>query len=103
MTSSDRGLNRIRAIGSTKFFGTLEGRQSTTDEELIPTPAVLFKKQNRLPRRAGARSRTRSLDFHQRDQAMHLRFAGRELGQDTPQAQCVLTQRRAYQIVTRCR
>ena len=46
MTRRDCGLQRVRAKNASKFFGTLQSRETATDEELIPACAVLFEQQD---------------------------------------------------------
>ena len=100
MTGGNRGLERVRASRPAERFGTLERRETTTDEELIPERAVLVEEQDRLSRRADARPRARRLDLHQRDQAVDLGLVRSELGQDAPETQRILAERRPHPVVT---
>ena len=43
MTGGDRGLKGVRAERAGEFLGTLERRETTTDEELIPAGAILVE------------------------------------------------------------
>jgi hypothetical protein len=70
-----------------ELLGTLQHRETTTDEELIPARAVLIEEQDGLPGRADPGARAGRLDLHQRDEAVHLRLPRSELGQDTTQTQ----------------
>jgi hypothetical protein len=68
--------------------------------ELVPEPTVLIEEHDGLSRRSHARPRARRLDFHQRDEAVDLRFLRNELGQDTPKTQRVLAECRSRPVVT---
>ena len=79
--------------------GPIECRKPTADQQLIPQRAVLIEEQDRLPRRAHARPRARRLNLHQRDQAVHLGLLRREPGEDAPEPQRVLAERRPHPVV----
>lgn len=65
VTGSDRGLERVGPKRATEHLGTLERRETTADEKLIPAGAVVIEKQDGLCRRADPRARARRLDLHQ--------------------------------------
>ena len=55
VTGGDGGLERVRAMRAAELLGTLQRRETTTDEELIPERAVLIEEQDGLSRRANSR------------------------------------------------
>ena len=103
VTGRDRALERVRAVGAPERLGPRQRRQPAPDEQRIPARAVLVEQQDRLSRRPRARARARRLDLHQRDEAVHLRLVRSQLGQDPPQTQRVLAQRRPHPVVSRRR
>src|SRR5262245_34583934 len=92
MTSGDRGLKRIRPKRAPERFGSLQRRETATDEELIPARAVLLEKRDDLSRRADTRPRPRRLNLHQRDESVDLRLLRNKPGQDTPETQRLIAQ-----------
>ena len=70
------------------------------NKELIPVRAVLFEEQDWLSRRSHTRSRTRCLDLHQGDKAVHLGLLRSEFGQDTSETQRILAEGRPQPVVT---
>src|SRR5258705_7666412 len=103
MTRGNGSLERVGSGGATKRFGTLERRQTAPDQQMIPAPAVLVQQQNRLTGRSHAGTNARRLDLHQRNEPVDLRFGGSQLGEDPPQAERVLTERRPDPLVARRR
>src|SRR3989442_4654366 len=100
MTGGDRCLERVRAQPAAELLGTLERRETTTDEDVIPAPAVLIEQQDGLSRRADPRAQARRLDLQQRHEAVDLRLPGSQLGQDAAEAERVLAERRSNPVVT---
>ena len=47
MTGDDRRLERVPATRAAQLFGTIQRRETATDEELIPERAVLIEEQDR--------------------------------------------------------
>ena len=84
-------------------LGAVEGGQAAPDQQAVPAAAVLVEQQDGLARGAHAGAQAGRLDLHQRDQAVHLGLARRQLGEDAPEAQGVLAEGRAQQVVARRR
>ena len=93
MAGGDGGLQGVGAGRGAELLGTIECSKAAANEQLIPAAAVLIEQQDGLARRAEARSGTRGLNFHQRDQTVDLRLGGREAGEDAAEAQCIFAQR----------
>src|SRR6202041_2347489 len=70
------------------------------DQQLIPEPTILIEQQDRFARRAGSRSGTRCLDFHQRDKGMNFRLFRSEFGQDAAETERILAERGSHPVVT---
>ena len=90
VTGSDSGLQRVWAARAAQLFGMIERRKTTTDQESIPLCTILLQQQDRFALAIDAGARTRGLDFHQREQSVHLRFARREPNQHATQSQRLL-------------
>ena len=104
MTGRDRGLQHIGSALRAEPLGTLERAEPAADQEVVPAGAVLLEQQDRRAVRGGACTEPRSLDFHQRDEPMHLRLGGRQLGKNAPQPQRLLAQRGPDPVLAgRCR
>ena len=76
-----------------------EGGEPAVDEHVVPARAVLVEQQHGLSGRPDARAEAGRLDLHQGDQAMDLGLLGDQLGEDAPQAQRLLAERRAHPVV----
>lgn len=100
MTGGDRGLQRIRSQRTPEHLGTLNRRETTTDQQLIPACTVLIEEQDGLSRRADPGAQAGRLDFHQPDEAVDLRLRRHELGQDSAETQRLLAERRTHPVVT---
>src|SRR5262249_24276024 len=85
VTCRDRCLQRVPTVLPAEPLGALERSETTANEQLIPTPAILIEQENGLTGRPHAGARARRLDLHQRDETVHLRHLWNELGQDAPQ------------------
>src|SRR5439155_11418234 len=83
-----------------ELLGRRGRRETSTDEDVIPAPAVLIEQEDGLPRRADPRAQARRLDLHQRDEAMDLRLPRSELGQDATETERVLAERGSHPVVT---
>src|SRR3984957_12674182 len=100
MTCSDGSLKRVGAARATEFFCTIERSQAATDEQLIPEPAILIEQQDRFARRAGSRSGTRCLDFHQRDKGMNFRLFRSEFSQEAAETERIFAERGSHPVAT---
>ena len=103
VAGGDRGLERVRAEAPGEGLGAVEGREAAPDQQAVPAAAVLVEQQDRLARGAHPGAQARRLDLHQRDQAVHLGLARGQPGEDAPEAQGVLAEGRAQQVVARRR
>ena len=54
MACSDRSLQRIRAERAAQPFGSRQCREAATDQQLIPSGAILIEQQDRLACRPNA-------------------------------------------------
>jgi len=54
----------------------MERREAAPNQQMVPPRAVLIQKQHWFAGGPDARSRSRCLDFHQRDKAVHFGFGG---------------------------
>ena len=102
MAGGDGGLQRVGperpAALRAQGLGTLQRQQAAADQQPVPAAAVLLHQQHRSALRIDARRGARGLQFHQRDQAVHLGLARRQFGQHAAQAQRLAGQRRAHPV-----
>ena len=84
-------------------LGAGQRRQPAADQQPVPKPAILVEQQHRRAIRAGAGAGARRLDFHQRDQPVHLRLVGCKPGQDAAEPQRLLAELRPHPVVARGR
>ena len=103
VAGGDRGLQRVGAGAVAERLGSRQRRETAADQQLIPQRPVLIQEQDRLSRRADARPRARRLDLHQRDEPVHFRFVRHQLGQDAPEPQRFIAERRPHPVVARGR
>src|SRR5689334_7359533 len=99
MTRGNRSLEMIRPGRDIEIIRTLESSKSSTNEKLIPTGSVLVEKQHRITCWPNARSRSRSLNLHESNESMHFGFTRCQLRENSPNAQCVLAQRRTNDVI----
>ena len=100
MTRGNGCLDHIRAAGAAQRRGAVERGQAAANQELIPQRAVLVEQQNRFACGPDARARTRGLDLHQGDEAVHFRLARGEPGEDSTQTYGVVAEAWPHPIVT---
>src|SRR5919199_2816162 len=100
VTGGDRRLERVRATRTTESLCALKCREPATDQELVPTRAVLIEQQDRLSRRPDPGAQAGRLELHQRDEAVHLGLLRNELSQDAAETQRLLAERRSHPVVT---
>jgi hypothetical protein len=100
MAGSNRSLKSVRTERLAEFLEALESCQPTLDEQAIPASPVLIEEQDGLSRLANPRLETRSLNLHQRNQAVDLRFIWKELSQDAAESERILAQRQTHPIVS---
>ena len=100
VTCCDGGLKSIRAERATEPFGTLERGEAATDENLVPKRAVLIEKQNGFSRGTDSSASSRSLNLHQRDQAVDLWLVRNKSCKNSAQAQRIFAQRGAHPVLT---
>src|ERR1700738_5142863 len=98
MTTGDRRLQRIGAEAASKLLSALQRGKAMANKHMIPACAVLIEEQDRLSGRADPRANSRSLNFHECYEAVHLRLVRNEACQDTPETQRVFAQRRAHPV-----
>ena len=104
MAGGDRRLERVRAQRAAELLGAPKRGQAALHEQMVPARAVLIAEQHRLASRADARPKPRSLQLHQREQAVDLGLGRHERGEDTSEAQGVRAQWRADPVLARrCR
>ncbi len=94
VAGGDRGLQRVRAQRAAELLGALQPGQAALYEQVVPACAVLVGEQHRLAVRPDPRPQPRGLQLHQGQQAVDLGLARHQRGEDAPQAQGVLAQRR---------
>jgi len=70
----DGGLKGVGAQCATKRFGALERGKAVAYEEMIPAGAILIEEQDRFAGRTDTRAGARSLNFHERDEAVDFRL-----------------------------
>jgi hypothetical protein len=93
MAGRDRRLQRIaaqRAPSDSARSSAARPRRISSRSQRARSCSI---KQHRPARRVDTRRAARSLQLHQRDQAVHLGFAGREFGQHAAQPQRLVAQR----------
>ena len=88
------GLQRVGAAAAAERLGPVERLQPAADQQQVPARAVLVEQQDRLALRADPRPDPRRLDLHQRDEAVDLGLVRGEPGEDPPEPQRVLAERR---------
>jgi hypothetical protein len=84
--ATSRRTQGIRAAGAAQGFGALQRREAAADQEAVPTRPILLGQRNRRAVGRGAGGEPRGLDFHQREQAQHLRLVGHRRGENAAQA-----------------
>lgn len=94
MTAGDGGLEGVGAGAR-----PVQGFDSAPDQHPVPFGPVLVGEQHRLAVRAGAGGDAGGLELQQRRQPVHLGFLGHQARQDPGQAQRVLAQGGADEIV----
>src|SRR4051794_10633959 len=99
MAGGDGGLQRVRASGASERLGPLKRLEASTDEEVVPSRAVLVEQEDGLSRRAGPGPRARGLDLHEREEPVDLRLVRDEPGQDSPEPERVLGERGPQPVV----
>ena len=99
VTRGHGSLERVGAARATKFFRALKCCEATTDEQLIPHPAILIEQQDRLARRARSRGGTRRLYFHQRDKGVNFRLFGSEFSQDAAETKSIFAKGGPHPVV----
>ena len=67
---------------------------------LIPKRAVLIEKQDRLSRGTDSSARSRSLNLHQRDQAVDFRLIRNQSRENSAESQRIFAERRAHPVFT---
>src|SRR5262245_16326005 len=100
MTGGDRSLQSVRAQRAPERLGTLERCETATDEELIPSRAVLLEERDGLSRRADPCTRPGGLDLHQGDQSVRLRFLWNQLCEDATETQRLFAERWPHPMLT---
>ena len=102
MAGGDGGLQGIDVERAGQGLRVFQRRQAAPDQQAVPAAAILFQQQHRVARRVDARGQTRGLDFHQREQAVHLGDCGQAARQRARQPLRFLAQRGAHPVVA-CR
>ena len=74
MAGRDCSLERVGSGAGGEFCGTVESGQAATNEELIPTRAVLIEEQDGFPGRADAGGGAGGLDLHEGDETVDFRL-----------------------------
>src|SRR5207302_11517347 len=80
------------------FFGTIEGRESTMNQQLVPPTAVLIEEQDRLTGWPNSRFRARRLDFHECNETVHLGFSRSKFRQHPTEPNRFLAKRRTHPV-----
>jgi hypothetical protein len=73
-----RGPRPVKRSG---IRGARQGTEAVADQRVVPAGAILVEQKDRFAVRPGARAEARGLQLHQRDEPVHLRLVGRQLGQ----------------------
>ncbi len=89
MAGGDRGLQRVRPERAAELLGPPQPGETALHEQVIPARSVLIGEQYRLAVRPDPRPQPRGLELHQGQQAVHLRLARHQRGQDPPETQGV--------------
>src|SRR5206468_555518 len=104
VTCGDRRLKRIGAERTTEsmaeFLGTLERGQTATDEDMVPARAILIENQDRLSCGTDSSTGSRSLNLHERDEAMNFRLVRNKSRENSAEAERVFAERRAHPVFT---
>ena len=98
MTRGDGGLQDIGAGRFSKLLSALEGCEATADEEIVPAGTILIEQQDGLAALPGARVQPRSLNLHQRNEAVNFGFFRRKLGKDAAKAQRIFAECGAHPV-----
>src|SRR5579863_6975862 len=101
-----RGYRGLRGVGPERrsgAFGSFECSEAAANEPLIPLRPILIEQEHRFAGGVHARPHTRSLDFHQCDESVNLGFERHHFGENAPEANRFLHERRPQHIVTRTR
>ena len=101
VAGGDGGLQRVRAVRAAELLRAGQGGQAAADEQPVPPRPVLVEQQHRLAGWPGAGPEPGRLDFHQRDQPVHLRLGRGELGQQAAQPERLVAQVRPRPVVAR--
>ncbi|OKK17389.1 hypothetical protein AMK16_21330 [Streptomyces sp. CB00455] len=94
MAARDRGLERVRAAAR-----AAQGLDAPVDQQPVPPGPVLVGEQHRVSVGAGAGGRPGRLELQQRGEAVDFGLRRHQRGQDTGQAQGVLAQGGAQEVL----
>src|SRR5438067_286960 len=89
----DGGLKRVAPAGTAQTLRARERVESPSDQNVIPSPAILLQKEDRLAGGPYPRAQARSLEFHQRHETVHLGLLGLQRGQDPAQTKGLVAER----------
>jgi len=100
MARGDCGLKGVRAESANERFGAFKRSKAVAYEEMIPAGAILIEEQDRFTGRTDTRVRARSLNFHERDEAVDFRLVGSEAGENAAEAESIFAKRRTHPVFT---
>src|SRR2546427_9950383 len=100
MARGDCGLKGVRAESANERFGAFKRSKAVAYEEMIPAGAILIEEQERFTGRTDTRVRARSLNFHERDEAVDFRLVGSEAGENAAEAESIFAKRRTHPVFT---
>src|SRR2546428_1435915 len=81
-----------------EFLGTLERGQTATDEDMVPARAILIENQDRLSCGTDSSTGSRSLNLHERDEAMNFRLVRNKTRENSAEAERIFAERRAHPV-----
>jgi hypothetical protein len=83
-----------------QLFGTLERGEAATDQDVVPTRAILIEQQDRLSRGTDSSASSRSLNLHERDEAMNFRLVRHKARENSAETERVFAERRPHPVFT---
>ena len=101
MARGDRRLERVEPRRRAELLRAGEAVEPARDELRVPGGPVLIEEQDGVARGVDARGGARLLQLHERDEAVRLGLARRQLDEHPPEPQRVLAEPRPHDVVAR--
>jgi len=99
VAGGDLGLQEIGAAGGGDFMSAFDRGEPAVYQDLIPLGAVLIEEQDWFAGGIDAGAATGGLDLHEGDQAVDFRFLRSEFGKYAAEAERVLAEGGAHEVV----